>query len=109
MLFIDFIKKIFGTQKQEASETNGSFENSLIDLSYEFNHITGELSIYLYFDLDVDVYEVTIVPISDYELAILSKNKGVIGLLRIKKKYYRNSIEIEKKQKTIKLKVLLKK
>lgn len=107
MLIIDFIKKILG--KQETSNINSSSENSVIDMSYEFNHLTGELLVYLYFDLDLNINEITVVPVSNHELAILSKEKGVIGLLKIKKKYYKNGIEIDRKQKTLKIKILLKK
>lgn len=109
MTLINYIRKILGQQKIERKEISERFQEGLIELTYEYLEEKNELTIYLYFDADIDLKDATIVPINDYELVIVTREQGVIALLKLKKPYFQKNVILEKKQKTIKIKLFLKK
>lgn len=105
MPILKILRKIFGSQRQ-VNVLGAQAEDGLIEMSYEHFQGRKELVVYLY--LDMDVGEITVAPLNDNELAVISRNRGIIGVLEIKRPYRRNDVEVERKQKTLKIKLVLK-
>jgi len=106
-LLPSFFKRVFGVDKGGERGDESLESDEAIEMTYTYYPDTKQLVIYLHFDVTLDLGDVVVVPISEREMAIVGRGLGVIGALRLKKRYNVGGMSVEKKNRVVKIAVTL--